>query len=206
MRYGFGVNAVLLLDLGDLSRRAGQADDRRAEELSILAHVFGPIVFRVDGDEDDVHCIIARRLAPELHEPLQRRRAHVAATGEPEIDRIGFAGEAAAREWLAVGTDEHERAAEAHLASWCLRRIQRCAVKEPDRPGACESQPGEQPEQDSDLAQRLPRRCRLGHSVRTLNIASAASDITIAAASIVQIGWSGNNAFMIEPMTVATSS
>ena len=30
--------------------------------------------------------------------------------------------------------------------------------------------------------------------------------ITIAAASIVQIGWPGKNAFMIDPITVATSS
>ena len=44
------------------------------------------------------------------------------------------------------------------------------------------------------------------YSAFTRSIDSAASSITIAAASIVQILSPGNNAFMIEPMTVATSS
>ena len=48
----------------------------------------------------------------------------------------------------------------------------------------------------------------VAHALASLTrvIASAASAITTAATSIVQIGSFGKTAFMIEPMTVATRS
>src|SRR4051794_27544701 len=41
VRHWLGIDAVLLLDAVDLRRRAGEPDDRRVEQLGILADLLG---------------------------------------------------------------------------------------------------------------------------------------------------------------------
>ena len=63
VRHRLGVNSILLFHLVDLRRRAGEADDRRVEQPGILADFLGPVVLRIDGDEDDVERVARRPLA-----------------------------------------------------------------------------------------------------------------------------------------------
>ena len=83
---------IVLFDPRDLGRAAGQADDRRAEQVGVAADLTGAVALGIDCDEDDVDGGVVRaQLPPQLHQARQRRRADVGTMGEAEEDRIGAA-------------------------------------------------------------------------------------------------------------------
>ena len=71
-----------------------------ANKVGILADLLRPIVRRIDGNEDDVECLVIGGLAPELNQSRQGRRANVTATGETEIEGVRLAFERLAQNGL----------------------------------------------------------------------------------------------------------
>ncbi len=147
--------------------RSGQADDRRIEQVGILADLLGSVVRRVDGDEDDVVAVGTANLLAKLDHPRQRCRAHVAAAREAEIDDVGFAEQLVARERLSVGSNQRERPAEGRL------RGRRAMIYRSERPrhdqqggGPCGGQCHKQPHHQPDLLHLRSGRGFLGHGSR----------------------------------------
>ena len=113
------IDAELLLDLLDLRRAAGQADDRRIEQLRVAADFGRPIALRIDADEDDRQGVVAlAELPAQLDQPRQGGRADVGAMGEAEEDRGRLAVELGAGERLAVAPRQRERPADGAQGSF----------------------------------------------------------------------------------------
>src|SRR6185369_15885999 len=165
---GLRIDSILLLDLVDLHFAAGQADDRRAEQVGILADFLRTVVGRIDRHENNVQLTLVARLLAQLDEPAERNRANVAAARVAEVDVVRFALEACAGEGLAVRSHQAERAAETRLRRYDLgfgQRVRLAPRVEQDSRCARHRQRDQHPQQYSDLLEIAARRLGvLGHA------------------------------------------